>query len=372
MRFNQKWTASRYDGTNQYEPFEANVPGNLQHDYASAFGFGDFQFSDNIKKFDEIEDYTWQYSTTLNYDKKPGEEIWFVAEGIDYSYDILLDGEKLLSGEGMFSPVELNITNKARAGALLQITIHPHPKRGGAPRGREEADQSCKPPFCYGWDWNPRLLVSGLWRDAYVESRDMGFIKACEPFYELDSDLTSAKIHFETACKQAVKYSVFDAEGVAVYQGDSPDFELKNINLWWCNGQGEPYLYRWTAQSATHRRSGTIGFRKVRLVHNTGADSVGDFPKSRYPVPITIELNGRRIFAQGSNWVNPEFFPGAVTEERYESLLSSAKEAHMNILRIWGGSGINKPEFYELCDRLGIMVWQEFMLACNNYIGSKN
>ncbi|MBQ1955935.1 MAG: hypothetical protein II350_09400, partial [Clostridia bacterium] len=62
----------------------------------------------------------------------------------------------------------------------------------------------------------------------------------------------------------------------------------------------------------------------------------------------------------------------AVTEERYESLLSSAKEAHMNILRIWGGSGINKPEFYELCDRLGIMVWQEFMLACNNYIGSKN
>ena len=100
------------------------------------------------EKFDEIEDYTWQYSTTLNYDKKPGEEIWFVAEGIDYSYDILLDGEKLLSGEGMFSPVELNITNKARVGALLQITIHPHPKRGGAPRGREEADQSCKPPFC--------------------------------------------------------------------------------------------------------------------------------------------------------------------------------------------------------------------------------
>ena len=371
MRFDQKWTASRYDGENRYEQFKANVPGNIQCDYASAFDFGDIMYADRIGIFDGIEDYTWQYSTSLSYEKSPGEEIWFVAEGIDYAYDILLDGKKLFSGEGMFSPVELNITDTAYAGSVLQIIIHPHPKRGGAPRGREEADQSCKPPFCYGWDWNPRLLVSGLWRDAYVETRDIGFIEACEPFYDLSESLDSSKVHFETSCKQAVKYTVSDADGLIVYEGDCPDFELKNVKLWWCNGQGDPYLYRWTAESATHKRSGTMGFRKIRMVHNAGADGVGDFPKSRYAVPITIELNGRRIFAQGSNWVNPELFPGTVTHERYEELLSAAKDAHMNILRIWGGSGINKPEFYSLCDRLGIMVWQEFMLACNNYVGSK-
>ena len=133
MRFKQEWTASRYDGKTRYESFKANVPGNIQRDYASAFNFGDIMYSDNFKKFGEIEDYTWQYSATLNFEKTPDEELWFVAEGIDYSYDIMLDGKKLFSGEGMFSPVELNITDTARKGSLLQIIIHPHPKRAGAP-----------------------------------------------------------------------------------------------------------------------------------------------------------------------------------------------------------------------------------------------
>lgn len=372
MRFNQKWTASRYEEGKSFTPFPATVPGNVQCDYAKAFDFGDFQFADQVKKFDELEDYRWVYSTSIEYACNPGEEIWFVAEGIDYSYDILLDGKKLFSGEGMFTPVELNITDLARQNALLQVLIHPHPKREGAPVDRSQASQSCKPPFSYGWDWNPRLLVSGLWRDAYIETRDSGFIAKCEPFYELNDALDTATVHFETACQKDVKYTLYNEAGAVVYEGNCPDFELKNVNLWWCNGQGTPYLYRWTAESATHKRSGTIGFRKVRLIHNEGADEeVDTFPKSCYVVPITLELNGRRIFAQGSNWVNPELFPGTVTEERYESLLQAAKEANMNILRIWGGSGINKPAFYEICDRLGIMVWQEFMLACNNYIGTK-
>ena len=83
--------------------------------------------------------------------------------------------------------------------------------------------------------------------------------------------------------------------------------------------------------------------------------------------PAQIELNGRKIFAKGSNWVNPEIFPGTITEKRYEELLSLALQAHFNMLRSWGGGIINKDAFFELCDRMGILVWQEFPLACNCY-----
>ena len=165
-------------------------------------------------------------------------------------------------------------------------------------------------------------------------------------------------------------YTVYDPDGAIVYRGAEPIFALDNVRLWWCNGQGEPNLYRWTAESGSDRKEGHIGFRTVRLVRNEGAEIPGYFPKSRYPAPITIELNGRRIFAKGSNWVNPELFFGRITEETYHTQIALAKDANMNIFRCWGGAGINKDAFYALCDQYGIMVWQEFMLACNNYIGT--
>lgn len=375
MRFNQKWKAARYnpDNNTSYECFPANVPGNIQYDYAVANNFSDFQFSDNIKQFDEIEDYWWIYYTKLEYDLNVGDKLWFVSEGIDYIFDIALDGKNIYSSEGMYTPVELDITDAAKKGSELAVIIHPHPKREGAPVSRDQADQSCKPPVHYGWDWNPRLLVSGIWRDTYLETRNSAFINSCEPFYTLNPSRDKASVKFVTDCKSKVIYTLSDAEGNIVYEGNNPEFELENINLWWCNGQGEPYLYSWTAKTAEHKLSGKIGFRTVELAQNTGTSSEPEiFPKTRYAAPITVVLNGRRIFAQGSNWVSPELFPGTVTKSRYEELLTAVTDANMNILRIWGGSGINKPEFYELCDELGIMVWQEFMLACNNYVGTKS
>lgn len=374
MKFYQNWEAARYNPETKelYETFKANVPGNVQYDYAVSHGFGDIQYSDNVKQFKKIEDYWWIYKTKINYELKAGESLWFVSEGIDYKFDIALDDNIIYSYEGMFSPVEIDITQSARKDSEISVIIHPHPKREGAGDCRDQADQSCKPPFCYGWDWNPRLLISGIWRDTYLETRDSSHINSCEPFYTLNKQRTSADVKFVTDCLQNVTYTVKDADGNVVYHGTDPEFTINNINLWWCNGQGDPYLYSYTAETSGHSVNGSIGFRTVELVMNTGATAEPkDFPKSRYPAPITIELNGRRIFAQGSNWVNPELFTGMVTKERYRELLTLASEANMNILRIWGGSGLNKPEFYELCDELGIMVWQEFMLSCNNYIGTE-
>jgi beta-mannosidase len=91
------------------------------------------------------------------------------------------------------------------------------------------------------------------------------------------------------------------------------------------------------------------------------------FPKTRSVSPAQIEINGENIFAKGSNWVNPEIFPGTITKDRYKELIALAVDSNFNILRTWGGSVINKDSFFELCDEMGIFVWQEFPLACNLY-----
>jgi beta-mannosidase len=152
---------------------------------------------------------------------------------------------------------------------------------------------------------------------------------------------------------------------------------LMNPRLWWPHDQGDQPLYCSEVLLMDGRgklldsKKQRIGFRQIRLVMNEGTwqEPVG-FPKSRSNPPITVEINNRRIFCKGTNWVNPEIFPGLITRERYKELLTKAVEANFNLLRSWGGAIVNKESFYELCDEMGIMVWTEFPLACNNYEGT--
>lgn len=366
MKFYQQWFGLRTDQPDT--PFPVHVPGSIQYDYGKSHGFGDVHYGSNCEQYRTIEDCTWIYQTNLQFTQNPGERVFFVSHGIDYESDILLNGQILHHQEGMFTKIELDITDHLPAGNLLQIIIHPHPKRPGATEPRFEADHCCKPPVGYGWDWHPRLLTSGIWEDTYIETRDSGYIANCEPFYILDEGLQSADVYFEIQADAPVQIELTDQDGHVVYAGTEQRFHLKHVHLWWCNEQGEPYLYHWRVFTASHEVTGTIGFRTVRLVLNEGCESEGStFPKSRRFPPMTIELNGRRIFAKGSNWVNPDIFNGMVTEETYRPLVQYAKDAHMNILRAWGGAAVDKNAFFDLCDQLGILVWQEFPLACNDY-----
>jgi len=368
MKFNQVWQARAIREGGPSEWFPAEVPGNVQHDYGVFMGWGDINIGENVTKFRETEDWYWEYRTVLDYKLMPGQKAVFVSEGIDYIFDVIIDGEEKLNYEGMFSKVEVELDGNI--GSELVVRIHPHPKRATAEfEDRQQADQSVKPPVCYEWDWHPRMLVSGIWQDTYVEVRDGGHIYSCEPFYTLSDDFKKAEITFDVDCEEAVTITLYDPDGNPVGVGSR--FTIENPRLWWCNGQGEQALYTYTAESATDSVSGVIGLRKVELVMNPchWIEPVG-FPKGRSVAPIQLELNGRKIFCKGSNWVNPDIYNGRIDYDRYETLITMAKEANMNIFRCWGGSGINKKWFYELCDRLGIMVWVEFPLACNNYIGT--
>ena len=368
MIYRQTWTGRRFpDG----DSFPARVPGNIQYDYAASNGFPDVMYSDNYKAYLPLEDVEWEYSAKLDYERRDSGRVYFVSLGIDYSYDVLLNGEIIYSYEGMFRGFELEITDRLNGDDVLAVRIHKHPKAADGKAGtREEARESCKPPFCYGWDWNPRLLVSGMWQDAYIETRDDNYIADCEVRATLSDDLATGSVTFDYSCKQKCEVLLFDPDGKEICRTDKNEITVLHPELWWCAGYGKPSLYRWVIRNAKEERSGYVGFRTVRLVKNEGEIEKGGFPKTRCEVPMTVELNGRRIFAKGSNFVNPELFPGMITPERYEEILALILGANMNIVRVWGGSGICKREFYDICDRYGILVWQEFMLSCNNYRGT--
>ncbi len=364
MKFTQSWRLRALGG----EWFEAHVPGNIQYDYALAHDFGDIHYGMNHRKFLEIEDWEWEYQTKLSYTAAPGERVWFVTHGIDYFYDVAVNGEILLRHEGMFTVTEIDITDRLRGGDTLSVFVHKHPKAPGKPASRDQAVGSVKPAVSYTWDYHPRILPSGIWDETYIETRPARPLGEVYLSYTLTPDYARADVHAEIEGEGEYRITLRDREGSTVYDGTERDFSIENPHLWWCSGQGDPYLYTWTVEGEGGCRSGEIGLRTVELVMNEGAwREPAGFPKSRNAAPITICLNGRRIFAKGSNWVLPEMFPGNMTEARYEQHLRLVRDAHMNILRCHGGSGINKDVFYRLCDRMGIMVLQEFPLACNNY-----
>lgn len=367
MKYTQIWTGYRIHEGIREPGFPASVPGTIQYDYAKANNYPDVMYSDNYKKFEELENDFWEYRAHLTYLRNKGESIWFVSDGIDYQYDILLNEVKLYSHEGLYTPVELELTPLLRGDDELCVRIYPHPKREGAAPGRQQADHSCKPPVCYGWDWNPRLLVSGMWQEAWIESRSSAYLGRCEVRYTLKEDFSAAEVTVLIEKNTDCTITLTDADGNLIYRGKERSFTVDHPRLWWCNGQGEPYLYSWSIESADDVRSGNVGFRRIRLLRNIGAVDPKTFPKTRYDAPFTLELNSRRIFMQGSNWVNPELFWGRATKDRYEELIRYARDAHMNIFRMWGGSGPCKGSFYDLCDQYGILCWQEFMLACNCY-----
>ncbi len=372
MKFLQKWQGRNLSEQNG-AAFSARVPGNIQYDYGVAHGFADVQYADNYKQYLALEQDAWEYSAHLQFEAAEGEGVWFVSEGIDYKCDILLNGRHILSHEGMYSRIEVELCGLLGNGRdLLSVQIHPHPKSlTGRAGTRDEADECCKAPVCYGWDWNPRLLISGMWQDAYIETRGAYYIGGAEALASVNADFSEGRVRFSYDCDAACTVALYDADGNEVCSGEGKELTLHAPRLWWCRGQGEAYLYTWVIRNAREERRGQLGFRRVRLVRNAGASDPKLFPKGRYAAPATVELNGRRILAKGSNWVNPELFWGNIDEARYDELLVLARDAEMNLLRVWGGAGVCKQSFYTLCDRYGILVWQEFMLACNKYPDSE-
>jgi len=366
---------------------EVTVPGAVQLDIARAEGYGPFYYAENWKDYLWMEDREFEYvASFIKPNLENGQRLIFHSLGIDYNFEITFNGKKVLEQEGMFTPVRLDLTSSLQVQNELRIKIFPIPKKHSEPIDRSQAAASFKPAVSYGWDWHPRLVPSGIWDQSWLEILPVSHVEGVSVQYSLSDELDRAFIKVEAegreleGCRMVWKLknstgTLSDVGYLIPYQGRGVLFlELPNPTLWWPHDHGDPYLYTYSLEltdkygNLLQTLEGHIGFRRVKLVMNEGAwsEPVG-FPKSRSVAPIQLEINGRNIFCKGSNWVNPEIFPGIISPERYAELVDLALEANFNMFRVWGGGIVNKESFYELCDQKGILVWQEFPLACNNY-----
>lgn len=364
----------------------SSVPGAVQLDIAKAENYPDYNYSDNYKMFKWMEDCYYTYRTIFSKPElKKGEKVWFVSKGIDYQFEIRLNNKLIFEQEGMFTHVEIELNDLLDKNNLLEILVFPVPKRFPFPEDRTQASNVVKPAVSYLWDWHPRLIPLGIWDDTFLTVRNDCRIKDVYVNYDLTDNFDAVNIDLQIQTTTAEGYFykwelkemtgniATSINGVASC-AFSEKVSIEKPQLWWTHDYGIPYLYEsiFTLISPDNevvdQHTSKIGFRQIRLIMNEGGwNEPKGFPKTRSVAPAQIELNGEKIFAKGSNWVNPEIFPGTITEERYEELIDVAVNANFNILRSWGGAIINKDAFFELCDKKGILIWQEFPLACNLY-----
>ncbi len=352
--------------------FPATVPGAVQLDYAKEYNLPNHNAELNFKDYAWMEDKYWFYNTKYDATNVKSNKLYFVSKGIDYKFDILFNSQLRYSYEGMYHNVEIDISDLIGSIINIDIIIYPVPKsklKGVTANTRDEANQTTKPGVSYGWDFHPRLVPLGIWDETYIF--ESAFSKIVKPLvsYTLNSNLSVATVDFSVNIDENLTWSFYSPNGDLIYKSNSNSGSLKINNplLWWCNGYGEPNLYKWELSVGYEKFSGKIGFKTVSLEMNEGTWSVPEFPKTRSCPPITLCLNSVNIFVKGSNWVAPEIFYATIDKSRYREQLILVKEANLNFVRCWGGAIVNKESFYDICDELGIMVWQEFPLGCNNY-----
>lgn len=378
-----KWQVG-YTERKEQEPesfVNASVPGAAQWDCANENERLNWTFADRYKMFSDFEDKWFIYKSSFDKPSTKGEKVFFNSNGIDYDFSIYINGEEVYSYEGMFRHTKLDISQYLKDKNTIQVVIAPVPKSHHGAPDRAQADHSVKPPVSYGWDWHPRLIPSGIWDETFL-SIELAVISNLNVRYTLQEQSANIVARLDTHSSIDTIETLVIKDDTTVYSNsldchkvsNALQIQLNNIDLWWPKGYGEPHRYTLLLQAKDvhgniiQKETRTIGFRTVRLVLNKGTEKeMQSFPKSKRHAPITLEVNGVRIFALGTNWVNPSVFPGQITSAEYKYLIDKADEANFNLLRVWGGGITNKDFFYEYCDQIGMMVWQEFPLSCNNY-----
>ncbi len=351
---------------------DARVPGAVQLDWARARGFPDLNFGNNVAAYAGLEDSHWLYRTEVpRIVLEKGRALYFFCGGVDFECEVRLAGSVVHRAKGLMTGFEIDVSG-AKAGAPLEILIMPAPKRPGMPDDRTQASNVTKPAVSYGWDWHPRLIPLGLCEETGFEVRAEANLAHVDFAYELTEDLGRAEITVTAEARgpaAPLRWCLRDPSGEAVLECAQPRATLDRPRLWWTHDHGEQALYTLEVELGSgDRLVRSVGFRRVRLVMHPGAwDLEATFPKSRERPPVAVELNGRRIFVKGTNWVNPDIFHGRVSAGTYQPLVDLARGANLNLIRCWGGAPAAKEAFFDACNRCGMLVWQEFPLACNLY-----
>ena len=359
----------------------AKVPGCIHQDLISAGVIKDI----SIDGLEVDQKWIWRtnsvYSTVIPR-QETGNNHFLKFHGLDTLATIKINGVAKLVTKNMHRSYLLDITEESVAGdvnleiyfaAPLTDAEEQEAKLGVYPRPYEMPYNYQRKMACsYGWDWGPITISSGIWKPIELISFKEAALVDFASLTEVNESGSSLKIKpnfIGELSNSSLKVTLFDGEKIVSSKVVSAteailiELEELDVKLWQPRGRGQQKLYKIKLElivgnDVVQSKEKSVGFRKIELDTSIFEDDKHNF---------ALKVNGERIWIRGANWIPDDPFPTRVTRERYEKRISDMLEANINGIRVWGGGIYESEDFYELCDREGIVVWQDFLFACAAY-----
>lgn len=360
---------------------ETQVPGDV-HSTLLAHGIiEDPYYSTNDQACRWIERKIWVYRMEFDLpDKWEGDAVILKFDGLDTLAEVFVNGESVAVSDNMFVPVHADLTGRLKQRSNVAVI-----RFDSAVAYAAEQDVSrfwskvnyeriwLRKCACnFSWDWGPRLVTAGIWRDAWLQIIDAAridhvFMKTLslgpeDAEVEIEVEVSAFGDERPLAAEISLKGSTrtMRSEAQIVDGRAAITFTVSDPELWWTFDHGDPFLYELTVNLKTDGELldtvvEAAGIRTIEVVRQSESGS----PR------FTFRLNGRDIYAKGANWIPAHNFVGAISGERYADLISLSRDANMNMLRVWGGGIYEHPAFYRECSRQGLLVWQDFMFSCS-------
>lgn len=376
----------------------AVVPGCVHTDLMANGIIKDLYWRDNNKQYSWIEDCDFTYS--CHFDARESVFAKLVFEGLDTYCDVFLNGEKIGSADDMFIEYKFDIGGKLKnQDNFLEIKFRSAVKEvEGQPLAEAaftaERLRTRRIQCTYGWDWVDRFVTCGIHRPVYIEYGNDFKVESAYIYTE-SIDKYSAQLYLDIEFENYEKGSLLNIEiispdgqkvsGTSLYVREPRAvrrFDIVSPELWYPAGYGEQPLYTLRITAGENVYTQKFGIRTVKILQIADKENSEYYnlcKKLQLREHPEIEdrntefsgfellINGKRIFCSGANWVPTEPFVSAETPERFANFICLAKEMGVNMLRVWGGGIFENSEFYDCCDREGILVTQDFLMACGSY-----
>ena len=341
-----------------------------------------------------VTDREWWVRTTFEAPQlKPGQRLKLTFEGLDTLATIWLNGDVVGHSENMFVALVIDITALAKSGAnrlavrFSPTSVVPLDKDvpvwpiGGATIAASRRNQFRKAQFGWGWDWGPTLPTVGIWKPVTLAVEETATLRTVKfATEELTENRERARVSVaieaeviaaDAALSAEITLTAPDgekaaAQTIALTHGKGQvEFDLHHPELWWTPELGKAALHTLTV---TLKSAGkTLDQSTQRVGVRTIAIDTSPDPDEAPAHFFRFVLNGVSLFARGACWIPASSFVAEVDEAHYRRLLEPAVRGNMNMLRIWGGGVYEHAAFYEICDQLGLLIWQDFMFACAPY-----
>ena len=375
----------RQAGAEEWLP--ASVPGDVHTDLLALGRIPDPFVGDNERRVQWVAEADWEYhyQFAVGPDLLHQPQIWLVCDGLDTLATVSLNGRELGRAANMFRQYRWDVKSllKDDTNELLiaidspvRFVTEQQAKRpmAGVSQAIPGGPHLRKAPCQFGWDWGPQLLPIGIWKDIRLE----GYAGAHIEDVRLRQSHTDGQVtveaqvtvqSWEEAPRLVALYIVapngqaFEtSEEIGSDNGSRLQVVVPDAQLWWPNSYGDQPLYQVSVELCQdkvllERRQYQLGLRSLEL-----RQEPDEWGRS-----FIFVVNGVPIFAKGSNWIPADSFPTRISDEHLEGLIRAAAETHQNMLRVWGGGFYEEERFYDLCDRYGILVWQDFIFSCSIY-----